>query len=220
MQEIEKTITDIKEDQKVFIPQLETLKVSTKEEMEAAAELLGKVKARIKRIEEKRVEYTKPLNDQVKKFNADFKAMAEPYVNMETELKRRIGNYVDHERKMAALEQARLEEKRRQEAAKIAEQEGISNRAALAQIEKPVVEVQNTSANTDSAKVSTKVVWKFEVVNVDNVPEIYKVVDEKLIRKAVASGVHRIAGVRIWDEAQVAVSTKDYDWAADPVSEV
>ncbi len=207
MQEIETTIEKIKEDQKVFIPLVEGIQITSKAEMEVAADFLAKVKARSKQLEERRLEYTKPINESLRKINADFKEMAEPYLRMEAQLKQRIGKYVDHQRQMAALEEARLEEQRRQQAAKIAKEENITKRQALAQIEKPVVEAENTSAKTESGSVSTKMVWKFEVVNTENVPEIYKVVDEKAIRKAIANGVHRIAGVKIWEESQVVVST-------------
>lgn len=200
---VEATIVAIKKDQTSLFNQVQTLSVTNEEEMTAASEVLSQVHARVKRIEAKRIEYVKPLNDQVSKINADFKAAAKPYVEMESTIKQKIGNYVDEQRRLAAIEQRRLDDERRKEAQRLAAQEDISQRKAMAQIEKPVVEAPVTAVKTETAKVVTKLVAKFEITDPSAVPEEYKMVDERLVRKAVLAGARKIAGVKIWEESQV-----------------
>lgn len=205
-QEMEETMQNIAKEQTRLQELCETISVSNPEEMSQAADLAIQVKARLNRIEQLRVEYVKPLNDHVKRINGDFKKAAEPFLAIETSLKGKISAYRMEQERIATEERKRLEAERRAEADRIAKEEGLTRREALAQIEKPVVEAEVKSASTEQGKVVTKMVWKFEVVNTENVPAEYKVVDEKLIRKAVANGARRIAGVKIWEEAQTDIT--------------
>lgn len=201
-QEMEETMQNISKEKERLQGLCDSITVSNPEEMNKAADIAIQVKARLNRIEELRVAYVKPLNDHVKKINSDFKKAAEPFLNFESFLKGKISVYRMEQERIATEERKRLEAERRAEADRIAKEEGMTRREALAQIEKPVVEAEVKSASTESGKVVTKMVWKFEVVNTENVPAEYKVVDEKLIRKAVQAGARRIAGVRIYEEAQ------------------
>lgn len=201
--EMQKTVVMIEKDTQTVFKKVNGVVVRNEKEMNEAGELLSQVKSRLKRVEEKRKEYVQPLNDQVKKINGDFKALAEPYVEMEKVLKGAIGSYVAEQQRLERERVRAEEEARREEARKLAEKEKISNRKALAQIEKPVEEVVKTSVKTDTAKVITKTVTKFEIVDESKVPDEYKVVSEQLVRKAVNSGVKKIAGVRIYEETQV-----------------
>lgn len=200
---IEETVVAIKQDQSSLLQQVSTVVVHNDGDMHRASEWLVQIKARLKRIEEKRVEYTKPLNDQVKVINSDFKALAEPYLEMENSIKRAIGGYVDEQRRIEVERVRKEEAERRKEAERIAQEEDISRRQALAQIEKPKVVEAPKTVKTETAKVVTKQVTKFEIVDPSKVPDEFKVVDERLVRQAVNSGVKRIAGVRIWEETQV-----------------
>jgi len=213
-QNVESTLTTIKNDTVEIRDEIQSIIVSNDEQMDMASEFLSKVKTRINRVEAKRKEYVQPLNDQVKKINADFKEVKAPYEEMERIVKGRIGAYVTEQRRIR--EEKEREEKRRQqeEARKLAEKQKISNQKAAAQLRKEREEQEafkpkdieiapKTSSNTESAKVVTKVVTKFEVTDPSKVPDQYKVVDEKLIRKAVNNGVKRIAGVRIYEDTQV-----------------
>ena len=136
MQTLETTIESIKADQGTLLGQVENIVVNDEASMNAAAEILSKVKERAKLIETRRKEYVQPLNDQVKKINSDFKAAAEPYLQIESIIKKAIGSYVDEQRRLASEEQRRLDKQRSDEAKKLAEQNDISQRKALSQVEK------------------------------------------------------------------------------------
>lgn len=201
--DMKRVVTLIEKDTQDVLSKVNSIQVRNDVEMTQAGELLSKVKDRLKRVEEKRKEYVQPLNDQVKKINGDFKSLAEPYVKMERDLKSAIGTYVTEQQRIERERVRAEEEARREEARKIAEKENISNRKALAQIEKPVETKVVTSVKTETAKVVTKTVTKFEIVDPSKVPDDYKVVSEQLVRKAVNSGIKKIAGVKIYEETQV-----------------
>ena len=80
----------------------------------------------------------------------------------------------------------------------------------VAQETRPVVTTaapiadQQTTIKAGGAAATFRKVWKFEVEDATRVPDAYRVVDEKLIRAAVADGAREIPGVRIYAEEQVA----------------
>lgn len=213
----EKTIAElegtVQEDTVSLTQQVTAIVVSDEASMNRAATWLSQVKARIKKLEEKRKMYVQPLNAQVTAINADFKRMSLPYLQLENEIKGKIGGYMDEQRRIQ-LEAERVERERRaEEARKLAEQENISRQKAAAEIrkqeeakaaEQPRVEAPKTTVKTEAGKVVTRVVTKFEIVDASKVPDEFKVVDERLVRQAVNAGAKRIAGVRIWEESQVA----------------
>ncbi len=203
MEQIQETITAIRKDQSSLIEKIERVEVKNDEDVKQASDWLGQIKARIKRIEDKRIEYTKPLNDQVKKINADFKTLAEPYLNMEYVIKKAIGGYMDEQRRIEIERVKKEERERRLEAERIAQEEQITNREALKIIEKPKIVEAPKTVKTETSKIIGKVVVKFEIVDPSKVPDEFKIVDERLVRQAVNSGKRRIAGVRIWEETQV-----------------
>lgn len=209
---IESTLTTIKQDQVTFQEQIATIIVENDEQYAMASEVLCQVKARLKRVEQKRLEYTKPLNDQVKKMNADFKEAAAPYVEMELTIKGKIGAYVTEQRRKQEEAERQERLRRQEEARKLAESENISRQKAAAEIRKqheeqealvPKGPAQQTSVKTSTAKVVTKVVTKFEVIDPSKVPDEFKIVDERLIRIALSGGAKRIPGVKIWEDTQV-----------------
>ena len=203
MEQIQETITAIQKDQSNLIEKIEKVEVKNDDDVKQASEWLGQIKARIKRIEDKRIEYTKPLNDQVKKINADFKNLAEPYLNMESTIKRAIGGYMDEQRRIEIERVKKEERERRLEAERIAREEQITNREALKIIEKPKIIEAPKTVKTETSKIVGKVVVKFEIIDPLKVPDEFKIVDERLVRQAVNSGKRRIAGVKIWEETQV-----------------
>ncbi|GAI97783.1 unnamed protein product [marine sediment metagenome] len=61
------------------------------------------------------------------------------------------------------------------------------------------------TVQADTGSATVKKVWTFQVEDSALVPEQYKVVDERKIRAAVASGIREIPGVKIFLSPQVAV---------------
>lgn len=95
-----------------------------------AVEAVSQVKARLKRIEELRLEFTKPLNDQVKKINNKFKALSEPLEEMEGQLKSAITKYMVEQERLAREEADRIAKQQAEEARKAREATEAAEKAA------------------------------------------------------------------------------------------
>lgn len=123
----------IQKDSSGMLATVKAMVIKTPEQMTEAVNMLTSINARRKRIEELRVFFVKPLNDQVKSINLEFKGVSEPFFEMECGIKNRMGDYrkieadkIAKEReaerikkeKKWKIEQAKLEKKREREAEK------------------------------------------------------------------------------------------------------
>jgi DNA repair exonuclease SbcCD ATPase subunit len=182
-----------------------------------AVETGKKIAALRKRVDEKRKELVKPLNDRVDIINDFAKKIGGPIVETETHLKKQIGAFEDLKRKEREAEIERVrkeqeaEEKRKQ--AEIAK----ATKNLDSDIEKITVAVQIGAEFKETSKAlraeekeiqstamkGAKQVWKFEITEEAQVPVAYMTIDEKKIREAVRAGVRDIPGVRIFQETQV-----------------
>jgi hypothetical protein len=151
---------------------------------------------RKKRIEELRLFFTKPLNDHIKEINASFKSASNPLEQIEKDVKSKVGDF------------------RRAEAARIEkEQEKLRKKAAEMKTEKKQDEYNNkaeemkqeTKVESESGSLRVRKVWKFELINADEIPREYLMVNETAIRRAIADGVRQINGVRIYEDESVGV---------------
>lgn len=204
----------IEQDVTTFVAEGKKIVIEDDEGLQAATNFLANCKVRWKRIEDLRTDLVKPLNDTVKKINAGFKGQQAPLTAIEAEIKGAMGTY--QKKKLAeakaAEEAAEAEAKAEQErlAAEAEKEEDPAKKKALEDAQKLVqapvaAPVPATTVRGGAGTASFKTVWKFEVEDAAKVPSNYKVVDEKLIRKAVVDGERSIPGVRIYEDQQVAV---------------
>lgn len=231
--ETKKELVEFKKEGVSVNKKVDNLVVTNNEEMGVASEMLTSIRNVLKNIEAKRKSYVQPLNDQVKMINADFKTAMEPWEEMSKIVKEKIGGHVEREHKIQAEKDRKKEEKENKRLAKIAEKEGISKAKAQAKLDAEAEEKENkaiqvivdregitfaqakkkfhapdsdTSVINEKARVVTRQVVKFEVVDSNKVPDQYKVVKEDLIRKVVTGkdGLRDIPGVKIWVDTEVA----------------
>ena len=168
-----------------------------------ATEFLAGIKARLDKIEEYRKFFTQPLVDQKRKIDDLFKAQSVPLTTVLNSVKRAVSDYTLEENRKARAEEDRL--------AKLQEKKNEKRAAAGKPLDftpAPIVERAAPTVHTDTGKTTTKMVWKFEVTDPAKVPNKFRVVDEKLIREAVKNGEREIAGVRIYEDVEVAVSAR------------
>lgn len=212
MENIESNINSIKKDQALVLRKIKNISVENDKQMTKASEFLSIIKEKIRNIEKNRIFFVKSLNDQVRKINGEFKKVLEPFQESERKIKGAIGSYVNEQNRIAEEKRQKEEEARREEAARIAEKENISRQKAAAQLRRQKEEEERNNpkepepqkmVKTEKAKVITRQVLKFEIVDPSKVPDEYKIIDERLVRKAVMSGEKKIAGVRIWKDTQV-----------------
>lgn len=185
------------------------------------------IKAYEKRIEETRKALVGPLNAQVKEINDYAKKIMAPLAEAETHLKKQLGGYeailekqrreefekAEKARKEAeakAAEEARIKREEAEMAAMLLDDSEAQEVTAVAEveIERQAAEVQMLH-RTNVKEIEAKKVsgaskpWTFEVVDYDQVPREYLMVDEKAIRQAIRDGNREIAGVRIFQETRI-----------------
>lgn len=159
---------------------------------QATSQLLIQVKTKFKELEDSRKSYTKPLRDLTAKINRDFKPITDDLQKVEAGLKRAM---VDFQQRKALEARKALEESQK------ALDEG--NHAEFRE------QLQKANTPVHAEGVSTRQVWRFEVVNPDAVPRAFLKVDEQKIGATVRAlkGEVDIPGVRVWAEDSLTVRT-------------
>lgn len=179
----------------------------TNDEQDAEAKaFLVQVSTARKRWDELRHWFTDPLERQKKAIIARFKADAAPVEEAEQIIRTKVAVYYREKQEAARSEQARLRklaEKRQERAAAKAEARGEEPPAPI--IPTPVVTAPAKTTRTAEGSVTVRKVWRFEVVDPTQVPDEYKVVNEKAIGAVVKAGVRTIPGVHIYEAEEVAV---------------
>lgn len=215
MEEMSVVVGKINKDVKSLHETIMSLSVVDETTNTNAAELLGGVKARMKRIEELRTSFVKPLNDQVKLINNTFKKESEPLEVYEEKIKNEMKIYYlteqkrlqeDSERRRTefeASEKKRIEEeerlKKEKETATIEEQEKLDE--LIKEMSVPtvqeVVEMPKQTVRATTATVSMKTVWKYEITDQDALMKAYPqffIPDAKKIQEFVMNS--RVEGER------------------------
>lgn len=148
MNDLDTIYPKIESDVKTICSQFAGFKVTDAETNGVAAKTLGEIKARLKRIDELRKQFTQPLNDQVKKINNMFKLQSEPLEAVEASIKSAIKLYMDEEDRKARIEAERI--RKEQEAKEKAE------RDARMEAERAEREKQRLEAEAAKAKDAEK----------------------------------------------------------------
>lgn len=200
---------------------------------EAATDLIAEAKGAVKAADRRRLDAGKPHRDAQDAINGAFKELLGPVGGVvkgqETQVlgHRKRQREEEDERRRAAeeAERKRVDEerkrladnaKKRQEAedAKAAEEGRKAKEVKAFEIPDPspppaVVVSPAKSRVTASGRRGTMVDnWKFEVQNVDLIPDEFVVreVNGAEVKKAIAEGVREIPGLRIYNDAHLAVS--------------
>ncbi len=180
------------------------LVIASNDDVKNATNDLGIISGLKKAIEEKRKEYTQPINEHLKAVNEAFKALVEPLLAADKITRGKVLDY--------RAEQ----ERKRQEAEDIArvERETAERKAALTGepvVVPEVVEAPPIAPDRYRAEMGTlgkAVIWKFEVIDFSLLPDRFKMENATLIGKVVRAGEREIPGVRIWSEETLRVTTK------------
>lgn len=162
----------------------------------SVCEFLKLIVARKKRIEELRQFFVKPLNDHVKQINASFKQASIPLETIEKEVKDKMMKY----RRIEAEKLEKERQRKLKEAEKLKTESLKEERIEQAQSIK-----QETKIESESGAVRARKVWKFELINANEIPREYLMVNETAIRRAVLEGAREIPGVRIYEDEVLGV---------------
>lgn len=155
-----------------------------------------------KAFEEKRKEYTAPLNLYLKDINASFREYTDPLDRAEKLVKGRVLTF-DNERK--AIIRAREEANRLNEEAAQREMQfagELSQPVGLVEVPPAPPQHYRTAAG-DLGKATIK---KWEVEDINLVPIEYLMIDAAKVGKVVRAGIPSIPGIRIYLEEILKVS--------------
>ncbi len=197
------------------------LVVKTKKDYDNASVFLIEVlKPRINRVNTLLKFFTDPFMEarrvaleNKQKVELLFAPQISRFNQVETVVKRLMGNWQLEEDRKAKVEEDRLAKLREKQNERREENDKPLNLTPL-----PTVARQEATIRTEEGKATAKKVWKFEILNIDKLDgdvmrEVFNVAFEKgivesVIRKMVNSGVRELSGVRIYEDYDIGVSAK------------
>lgn len=170
-----------------------TFEVSNDDEAKHATATIKGFKDSLKAGEKSRKEEKAPHDKAGKEVQAKYKPHIDELNTYVKELTSVLTVYIVAEQKKAA-EIARKE------------REQIELEAAML-CEEPEAEKKFVKANIKTAEATsfTRTTWKWEVVNEEDVPLEYFIIDEKKLNAAVKNGERNIKGIKIYSEQTVSI---------------
>lgn len=189
--------------------QAERAVVETPEQASKMTDLLGYVKAQLRKADDARKALVKPLNDHVKWINQQFKDATEDLNQADAIGRRKIRDY-ELERARQAREEAerrrREEEERLLAEAQARAAEGEAEEAdKILETEIPDAPKVAPTRGDFGASTTTRKVWKFRVTNLAKVPVQFIRLDEQAVRQAIRDGSREIEGLEIYEDLEVAI---------------
>jgi len=189
LQKIESQISPVIEKAQGYV--VENIK-----DVDSASSFLKEIKDMEKIVEDKRLTFTKPLNESLKNINDTFKKMREPLEQARDLLTKKILTWKRTEAERVAAEQAAWRKIQEAEA----ELRRLQNKPEI--IEEPITiaPVVNKIGNMQTVKR-----WTYAVVDLTQVPDCYKMLDAVALREAIRTGVREIPGVKIYQEESLSI---------------
>jgi hypothetical protein len=185
-----------------LITQASAVEVIDPETNKAATAYGAKISKLNKGIEEIRKQFVREPNDYVGSINSLAKSYQDRLKAAEYGVKRKIQAY----QAKVELERRKQEEMARRAAAEAQARLDAEAKAAHVEpvkIEAPVIPKKETVTRTAEGSSNVSKHWNFEIVNADEVPRQYLVIDDKAINLAIKAGVREIPGVRIFQDTRI-----------------
>ena len=187
--------------------------VATTEEYTEGAEALKDIKGQLAHINAERLKLTRPLDESKKRIMSFFRQFTDRMEAAERQVKFGLLEY-KQEQDRQAREQQRLERERTEkreaalrEEAEAARKKERSARADILEDRADSAVAAPVVSEAPAVKgISTRKVWRFEIIDAASVPDIYKTLDMKKIGAYVkAMKIDAvIPGVRIYPEEVMA----------------
>lgn len=185
-------IGSVKDEVDEILYNFQEVKITNADEYTNAGDVLKQVQMKLKRIDEKRKEYTQPMDQAKKRIMDDFKQVTQPLEEFIATVKGKMLDWYREEQKRLKEEQDRID----REALARAKKKNID------QVEVPVVTNQNKTQYGNIATVTVRKVWTYKVTNPEQVPREYLILDEKKIKEEIKTGKRVIPGLKIYQEEQ------------------
>jgi len=180
----------IENETSLLLRQADSYVIKSTQDVDLASEFLRKLKDAENMIEEKRTEFTKPINQSLRSINETFKKLSKPLVEARQIVTSRILEWRRIENDRLAKEEERC--RKIQEAHKEAGHE----------VKAPVV-LERPEAKIGSTQV--RKIWTWEVIDYEKIPNMYKELNLTVINQAVRNGVRDIEGLRIYQKETLSI---------------
>ena len=178
--------------------------IKTVEDLKPATNDLSIISRIKKGMEERRKEYIKPLDDHKKEINDAFKMLMTPIETADKITREKILGF-NAEQERIRREQEEINRKRIEAAEAEMKLKGeITESVNLIEI---IPEAPKRTF-TDMGTASTFKVRKWEIIDFALVANDLKIIDAGKVTKLVKAGIGSIAGIRIWEEDSLRVTTK------------
>lgn len=170
--------------------------IETVKDVEESSAFLKEIKDMEKVIEDKRITFTKPLNESLKNINDTFKKMRQPLEQARDLLTRKILTWKRIESERVAAEQAAYRKIQEAEA----ELCRLQNKPVVEEEPITIAPVVNKIGNMQTVKR-----WTFEIIDFSKVPDDYKSLNNTEVNGAIRSGIRDIPGLKIYQEESLSI---------------
>ena len=180
-----KEIQTIKSDNQITAGNGLSIEVNTEAQAVKASEYVKGINDRIKLIEEKRLTFTKPLNESLTAINATFKELSVPLNEVKIIVTNRIMSWRRSEQEKAEKEEARrraIQEAHRDQGHQV-------NAPVVMEKQKAVV-----------GNISVRKIWKYRIEDFSKLSDKFKEINQTEINNSIRAGVREIAGLKIYQE--------------------
>jgi len=186
----EKDVKVIEEETSILLKQADSYVIKSAQDVDLASEFLRKIKDVENRVEAKRLEFTKPLNESLKAINNTFRQLSEPLTQARKLLTEKILSW-----RRAEQERIAKEEERRRKIQEAHERAGHEVKAPII-LERPETKMGDTQVRK---------VWNWELIDFSKVPDIYKEINRVAINQAIRNGAREIPGLEIFQEESLSI---------------
>ena len=153
-------------------------------------------------LEEKRKEYTQPINEHLKSVNDAFKEFTEPLSQADKVTRGKVLTY-EAEGERQRQEQMDINRLREEAAQREMQLKGELTESVNLVTVQPEAPAHYRTAFGTLGKAKVK---KWEVTDLSLVPLEYLIIDSAKVGKVVRAGLSSIPGIRIWEEEQLRVT--------------
>jgi len=179
--------------------------ITSNEDLTSFTEDLSLLASLRRAIEDKRKDYTQPINGYLKNVNDAFKVLSAPLEEANEILRKKMLDWrVAQEVKRQAAEDAN---NLRMEAAR---KEAEANGGEITESVKLItpVDAAPDKVHTGVGSSGVSQIWKWREKDFAAVPDGYKMLDAAKIGKLVRAGMRDIPGIEIYSEDSLRISTK------------
>ena len=196
----DKQVLVIQKESKDVVTRAENFQIISEESASTANKVLHWIAQKKKELEDRRKFFVQPLNDHVKRINAEFKEVTEPLEKADGIIRGKVIEWrakIEMEIQKKNEELRKKAEKEREKQEKKAEAKG---EVPPAPTPIPVVELPKSIDG-----VSTMKVWTYEILDIGKVPIDFMVLDSVAVIRAIRQGVRDIPGLRIFQKETIQV---------------